>query len=575
MKKKEEIHILEYAAILAFLLAASYLSSNLAGFLISDGYAYETELNSTSVKKELSKNIKFESFRPGSCKDGILVTMKDGAAVNFTTTKEKYKDGFCKKATVEFDNVIYSKADKKKNATSITYVIYYGKLSSGNRTFENETDEYENEPPMLLTDMPDIVMEYSGSYSLNLSEYFSDNETLAFTADGNGNISIVISGSAATLTPVSYPYNGTHTINASDGEYTASSTFNVYASPPPAANQTASVEISLVYPRNNSVVLEGNHTFLFSASNGTCSVSLRNQSVQSEAYMEKGYYWWGVSCEYMNKTYLSGKNYIVVMPRTTMSINYSNVQDLANATNITIERSSVGKLVFDEPIDLTAVQEMERYINISRNRVEIDTQFMQHLNRSAIITLYNIEASSPVIKQNGRPCPEEICRIISYGNGILVFRVEHFTVYEVGDAPQPEPQSVPSGGGSGGGSGNFAPSPKSSFGGPAIIKKNESKAYETVKNETKNTVQPESEPAPPAADEGKYAEPPVPESRLQAENENYITGSVVRVFMDNIAYIAVFLAALLAGLLFMRKMSKGRRVILRKGINASKRKRKR
>ncbi|MBI2173224.1 MAG: hypothetical protein HYT73_03390 [Candidatus Aenigmarchaeota archaeon] len=533
------------------------------------------------MKKDIAETIKFESFRPGSCKDGILVTVKDGTAVDFTTKKEKYRDGLCKKATVEFDNVIYSKADKKKNATSITYMIYYGKISSGNGTFGNETgDEYENGPPVLLSDVPDVVIEYNGSYSLNLSEYFSDSETLAFTADVNSNISISISGSEATLSPLSYPYNGTHTVTASDGEYTASSTFNVYAKPPPVINQTGqnedngtaldesiSVQISLTYPENNTVIFEGNHTFLFSASNGTCSVRLRNQSVQSEAYIEKGYYWWGVSCEYMNRTYLSGKNYLVVMPRTTMSINYSNVQDLANASNISVENPSIGKLVFDEPIDLTVVQEMERYINISRNRVEIDTQSMQHLNKSAIVTLYNIEASNPVIKQDGRPCPEDVCRIISYGNGVLVFRVGHFTVYEVGDAPQPEPepQAAPQasgGGGSSGGSGNFAPSPESSFGGAVTI---------TRKNQTQEAASPEEvdaeeQAAPTAAQPSMPQEETVYEQPVSdTKNENYITGSVIRLFVDNAVYIVAFFVALLAGIVLMRK----------KGINASKRKKRR
>ena len=549
---RNEVHILEYGAILAVLLAASYLSFNMTGFLISDGYMYMKEVNATSTEKKVNEKITFESFRPESCKDGILVLAGD-SSVNFTTKKEKYKDGFCKKATVEFDNLIYSKADKKKNATKITYIIYYGK-QSGDQSPDNETDDdYENQPPVLFLDIPNIVIEYNSSHSLNLMEYFSDNETLAFTADGNESISITISGSTATLTPASYPYNGTHTINAADGEYTTSSTFGVYANPSPVYNETPEspesvpeLNMTLLYPENNSVMMEGNHTFVFAASGGECRILLRDDAVDSTSYIGKGYYRWGVSCDYMNRTYFSGKNYFVAMS-PSLSLNYSRISNPSNASNISVETTS-GKLMFDEPIDLTVVQEMERYINISANRVEIDTLSMQHLNKSAIITLYNIEASSPVIKQNGFACPADICQIISYENGVMVFRVKHFTVYEVGEAPPPEPEPQQSSGGSSGGSGNFVSS-ESSFGGPVIItKKTENTTAVPEKNETKEIVVEK-----PVMKQPEIETEEAPEVQIVQQPQNTITGSIVSIFRDSFIYIAMIFFVAVVGFLFAKK----------------------
>ncbi|MBI2580129.1 MAG: hypothetical protein HYW27_04475 [Candidatus Aenigmarchaeota archaeon] len=565
MKRREEVHILEYGAILFVFLVALYVSSlNVTGLFVASEYAYSREVSYTSVEKKVSENVKFGNYSPSSCSDGIYVEAA-GVPVNFTLKNEKYKSGLCTKATVVFDNIIYSKADKKKNATSITYLIYYGRRDG---VPSNDTDdEQENAPPQFLKDIPDMTIEFNGSYSINLSEYFSDNETLAFTSDSNANISIIFQDYTVAFAPLSYPYNGTHQINATDGEYTASSNiFGVYAKPPPLMNATESNQstnqtfddelnqaqqfnVTLIYPKNNSVMFVGNHIFVFSSSNGTCSVIVRNQTAQDEAYLEKGYYWWGVSCNYMNKTYPSGKNYFVVMPQLTLSMNYSDIADLSNATNVTLEKPSVGRLVFDEPIDLTAVQEMEKYINISRNRVEIDTASMQYLNKSAVLTLYGVAAANPVIKQNGLPCPADVCQIISYEGGTLVFRVKHFTVYEVGDAPQPEPvPQTSSGGGSSGGSGNFVQSPESSFGGPVIITKKTPVENATAsKISQAEEIKPEAQTIPQTDDTESGAPYSPPE-----ENKNIITGGIIRIFAENFMYIAVLLGAAGAGYIFLK-----------------------
>ncbi|MDI6721744.1 MAG: hypothetical protein QMD85_05100, partial [Candidatus Aenigmarchaeota archaeon] len=336
----------------------------------------------------------------------------------------------------------------------------------------------------------------------------------------------------------------------------------------PPQNQSQNItalDIRPVYPKNSSVLAEGNHTFVFYVyPNASCQIIFQNSSYENaQMYLPRGYYYWGISCSLMNQTYLSDKNYFVVMSEKNIVINYSDIRDIRNASNISVQKPYIGNMVFTEPIDLTLAQEIEKYINISRNRVEIDIGSMQHLNKSAIITLYNITAKSPLIKQDGKECPLDICRIISYENNTLVFSVKHFTVYEIEDSyvesTTPPPPQTQSGGGS-----------LSSYSdGQTVIAKvivknvtkepmnfsqNKSAELNTTRNVTQSISTNEKDAAGKSVEIPEAAESSNLTSNTYNKTENYITGSaILNIIASNFVYLGTLIVALIAALLIMKR----------------------
>jgi len=108
------------------------------------------------------------------------------------------------------------------------------------------------------------------------------------------------------------------------------------------------------------------------------------------------------------------------------------VSDLSNVINFTIGNKEKGKILFNGSSDLRNLN-LTKYIKIEDNSVKINISYVLSLNKSSIITLYNISYVNPVIIVNGE-IVEDI-QIISYENGTLIFIVDHWTKYEVVEGP--------------------------------------------------------------------------------------------------------------------------------------------
>jgi len=122
------------------------------------------------------------------------------------------------------------------------------------------------------------------------------------------------------------------------------------------------------------------------------------------------------------------------------NLSYKN---LNNLSNFTIGVSGAGKIDFgSEKIKLFRMLnssgvceplDFDSYVNISLGKIEINSENLQELNKSAVVTLYNVSLNNPYITRDGERCND--CSIISYSNGVLVFRVPYFSSYgvEVGE----------------------------------------------------------------------------------------------------------------------------------------------
>ncbi len=158
---------------------------------------------------------------------------------------------------------------------------------------------------------------------------------------------------------------------------------------------------------------------------------------------------------------ISYSNFSGVYEGNTTDLFQYSFQELQNLSNYTIEDTRFGKIFFIEPINITddsnpgdGFIDIDRYINITSNRIEIDSRYLGNFNKSATLTLYNLTLNDPVITMDGFTCPSTICVKESYSGGVLVFNVSHFTAYSAEEASSV--QTSPSSGGGGGGGGSIA-----------------------------------------------------------------------------------------------------------------------
>ncbi len=119
-------------------------------------------------------------------------------------------------------------------------------------------------------------------------------------------------------------------------------------------------------------------------------------------------------------------------------------------TNLTLEVSQYGKVVFDGVIDLTADKDdhnkidIDSYSQIQQNYAGIDTNLLTSLKKSATIILYNLTFQDPRILVDGFVCPPTICQLLDYTNGTLLFRVNQFS-FSYSAEETTEEQPPPSG----------------------------------------------------------------------------------------------------------------------------------
>jgi PKD repeat protein len=104
-------------------------------------------------------------------------------------------------------------------------------------------------------------------------------------------------------------------------------------------------------------------------------------------------------------------------------------QDLLNATYITIGKTGKGKIDFRKNGLNVAGKNLDKYVEIGDMNVTIRTENAPELNRSAVVTFYNVTIDDPLILRDMFYCAD--CKIINRENDTLVFSVPHFTTYSL------------------------------------------------------------------------------------------------------------------------------------------------
>ena len=234
---------------------------------------------------------------------------------------------------------------------------------------------------------------------------------------------------------------------------------------PSVSTTVTNRQISHVSPRNVSGDSDGNVTFVYNISSANsitnCSLIINgttnktNTSITKDTNqsfdvnnMQIRYTSWNVNCTESNGTILSGNTfYLGIYRKGIFSIDELDDEDITNNIYFSLYTSH-GKVNFSDYLNMSEGYDFEDFVNISSNRMFINSTLYQVFNISAQIVLEDLTFTDPRIMKDGVVCPSDICTKILYSGGTLTFNVTHFTEYKAEETP-----SGGGGGGSGGGGG--------------------------------------------------------------------------------------------------------------------------
>lgn len=155
-------------------------------------------------------------------------------------------------------------------------------------------------------------------------------------------------------------------------------------------------------------------------------------------------------------------------------------EDLYNLSDVVLEKTSYGKVEFNENLDLINmagddwILDFNQDFVLNSNALFVDLENLSGINKLATISFYNIDYEDPLIYHNGALCLN--CYELSYSSGIFIFNVTSLSgLYYLRENPilpycgdgvcnNGETQTTcpadcgTSGGGGGGGGGGTTPS---------------------------------------------------------------------------------------------------------------------
>ncbi|MFA5019738.1 MAG: hypothetical protein WC533_01425 [Candidatus Pacearchaeota archaeon] len=328
------------------------------------------------------------------------------------------------------------------------------------------------------------------------------NITLTSSSSKGGAISMV-EGTTPFYTNVTNPYNLTLSDGQSEtitwwvnatGQPGNNYTFFVYAnmtSDPSINNITAKWNVSIVnfsvdytvpsvslrYP-NDSAGGDENMTFNYIVTDTnditSCSLILDSETNRTTSTISKSItqsfslinlvnksYVWAVNCtdNYGNIGNSEVRN-ITIVKASKFSGYTTNLSlvDINNISNFIIEDSNYGRINFSQNVSLSSGADINNYINISFNRIEVNSTALPQLNKTVKLKLYNLTFTNPKILKDGVDCPSSICTKESYSGNTLTFNATGFSVYSAGETEE-ETATNNNGGGGGGGGGSGGASP--------------------------------------------------------------------------------------------------------------------
>ncbi|MDP7506786.1 MAG: hypothetical protein QF362_05100, partial [Candidatus Woesearchaeota archaeon] len=226
---------------------------------------------------------------------------------------------------------------------------------------------------------------------------------------------------------------------------------------------TTATVITLILPINKSGDNDGNITFSYNVTEtndvDNCSLTVNNEVNITNVSISKNetnyfhlydiptvQYNWSINCiDNIGNIGESNERLLAVVLTTEYdyATNLSSL-NVFNITNMFLTVTKYGKINFTNITDLSDGTDIDKYVNITSNRIEINSSMISAFNRSAILEVYNLTFTNPRILRNYEPCPLTICKENNYtnhtpSNRTLSFNVTQFTVYSTDETPVPGP----------------------------------------------------------------------------------------------------------------------------------------
>src|SRR3989344_807890 len=232
--------------------------------------------------------------------------------------------------------------------------------------------------------------------------------------------------------------------------------------------------ISLINPINNSGSISGNLSFYYNASDATgisnCSLIINNRINSTNRTLipqgtavffelnnsPAGNYNWSINCtDSFGFIGESPENKLSIFSFSGFNGSTTNLSlvDVRNITNFVAEITNYGKINFSQDVDISQNPDLDSYINISQNRIAINSSSIPALNKPAVLQLAGLAFSNPRILRDGSVCSGSICTRIAYSGGRLTFSVNQWSAYSSEETPAEAETASNGGGGSGGGGG--------------------------------------------------------------------------------------------------------------------------
>lgn len=151
--------------------------------------------------------------------------------------------------------------------------------------------------------------------------------------------------------------------------------------------------------------------------------------------MDPGDYSWEIVCEDWGEEISVSSESKVKIFHSFSGIESSlfMVNDIENIENLFFRMKGFGEINFTGSVNLSEAGNFSKFIFFGDNLIGIDSENAPYLDQPAILTLFNLPFSNPIILRNGKPCPD--CQILSY-DGNLVFSVSHFSNYSASENSQ-------------------------------------------------------------------------------------------------------------------------------------------
>ena len=182
---------------------------------------------------------------------------------------------------------------------------------------------------------------------------------------------------------------------------------------------------------NNSIADEGVYVFLFEPENFDVGEHTITARVTDGEVLEES---WAVKVV----------DSPIVETFDGESTDLSTVEDLSDVTDFTLEKSSVGKIRFNENLDLSDVLDLDTHVKIEDGVVAVNSDEYSELEKKATITITGLSfVQTPVIYYTNdfttdktkiiTLCPDTKCNNVEYVSGVLTFDVTTFSSYAVKD----------------------------------------------------------------------------------------------------------------------------------------------